>query len=204
MEKLPFCVTSFFFRINRLLIVNTSSNNQRKFLEIWIPTICLSLCLSAGPCCTLTQILTHPRGDRKFGVSSLRIFWVSVSQMRKHTHTHTPTSASLKPFPEMYYFVQLSTHHHLQSAQPLPPFELHYLFSSRPLSLPSFSPTSLALPLIHSGLCCWAVMYRSTYLFAFFTANSLLLSLPASRCVGNKAAARVLFPVLKTWVSEPR
>lgn len=39
----------------------------------------------------------------------------------------------------MNYFVQLSTHHHLQSAQPLPPFELHYLFSSRPLSLTSSS-----------------------------------------------------------------
>lgn len=39
----------------------------------------------------------------------------------------------------MCYFVQLSTHHHLQSAQPLAPFELHYLFSSRLLSL---SPSS--------------------------------------------------------------
>lgn len=84
----------------------------------------------------------------------------------------------------MYYFVQLSTHHHLQSAQPLPPFERHYLFSSRPFSLPSFSAISLALPLIHSGLCCWAVMYWSSYLFAFFS-QLILCYCPSWRPVAS-------------------
>lgn len=47
--------------------------------------------------------------------------------------------------------VKLSTHHHLQSAQPLAPFELRlFIFikaSLAPLSVP------LGPPLIRSGLC---------------------------------------------------
>lgn len=65
--------------------------------------------------------------------------FLSVCVTDEKTYTHTRTSASLKPIPQMYYFVQLFTHHHLQSAQALPPFELRYLFSSRLLSPPSAS-----------------------------------------------------------------
>ena len=82
----------------------------------------------------------------------------------------------------MYHFVQLSTHHHLQSAQPcLPVSSTIYFHQGLSLS-PLLSPLPLALPLTHSGLCCRAVMYWGTYLFAlftFFAANSLSLSLLA-------------------------
>lgn len=69
----------------------------------------------------------------------------------------------------MLDFVRLFTHHHLQSAQPpfLPLSSTTYFHQGLPPS--SFFSATLDLPLIHAGLCCWAVMY----LFAF--SNPLML-----------------------------
>lgn len=127
-------------------------------------------------------------------VSSLRF---CVSQMRKHTDRHTHMSASLKP-----YFVQLSTHHHLQSAQALPPFELHYLFSSRHLLPPPLS-FSLFLALLSTvGFVAVLSSIEATYLFALFsTTYSLLFS--SWHPVGNKTATIVLLLEFRTWIREP-
>lgn len=150
-----------------------------------------------------TQTFTHPCWGRKLGVSLMRIFWVSVSQMRKHTHTYTHTDVCLiKTYP---IDVLLCTA--LHSSSPPIRSSLASLWASLLIFIKASLPTfclSLARRLIHSGLCHWAAMYLGTYLLAFSTPNSLLLSLPASHCVRNKASTRVLFPVPKTWITEPR
>lgn len=161
------------------------------------------VCLSVRPCFTLTQILTLSCGDRKFGVSLLRVFWVSVSQMRKHTlpHTHTPVCL-IKTFP---IDVLLSTHHHLQSPQPLPSFERHFLFPSRHLS-PFISlplSRSLCLPRRALSLCCH-VPKPPIYLLSCPLILSLIVPPGVPWCQGQGRRKSFVPFVLKTWVSEPR
>lgn len=109
-------------------------------------------------------MLTHPRGDRKFAVSPLRIF-VCVTDDKTHTHTIV---CLIKTFP--VDFLQLSTHHHLQSAQPLPSSELHYLFSSRPLYLSL--PLSSTVAFVADLSCIGAAIYLLFFFLRLFGLSS--------------------------------